>query len=93
MVAVGDTVTTAPLIEPGFQRYVFAPDAVSVVLPPVQIVLLEAVAVTLGKATTLIVLVAVFVQPFTAVPVTVYVVVLDGVTTTEEPVMEPGIHK
>ena len=44
---------------------------VSVVLPPVQMVPLVVVVETVGNAFTVIVRVAVFVQPFEPVPVTV----------------------
>lgn len=69
-----------------------APDPVSVVLPPVQIDPLDAVAVTAGDAFTVMVRVAVDVQPLAAVPVTVYVVVVAGETVTGEPVSDPGIQ-
>ena len=49
---LGDTVMLAPLKEPGSQTYVFAPLAVSVVEEPLHIVLLLALAVTVGKALT-----------------------------------------
>jgi hypothetical protein len=51
----------------------------------------EALATTFGNGLTVIVLVAVLLQPLAFVPVTVYVVVVVGVTTGE-PVKLPGIH-
>ena len=54
--------------------------------------MVEEVAVTVGDAFTLTVTVAVFAQPVTAVPVTVYVVVVAGDTVTGEPGNEPGIQ-
>ena len=69
-----------------------APEALSVVLPPVQIEVLVAVAVTVGLGFTVISRVAVLVHPFAAVPVTVYVVVVAGETVTGEPLSDPGIQ-
>lgn len=68
------------------------PDAVSVAELPIQIDDEEAVAVTVGVAPTLIVIVCTLVHPFAAVPVTVYVVVDVGVTVTVPPVIDPGIQ-
>ena len=68
---VGETVTEAPVKLPGIQLYVDAPLAVKVVEFPAQIVVLEAVVVTVGNALTVMVRVAVFVQPAADVPVTV----------------------
>lgn len=70
----------------------FAPAELSVTLLPVQMDVLEALAVTVGRGSTVIVLVAVPVQPAAEVPVTVYVVVTVGVTTTGLPDMDPGIQ-
>lgn len=64
----------------------------SVVLLPAQIVVDDAVAVTVGFGFTVITMVAVFEQPGAFVPVTVYVVVLAGVTVTVEPLSDPGIQ-
>jgi len=58
------------------QEYVVAPLAVKIVVTPGQIVGLFTVIV--GIALTVIVATAVFVQPTTDVPVTVYVVVTLG---------------
>lgn len=57
-----------------------------------QIDELEAVAVTVGVGFTVMVCVAVFVQPFALDPVTVYVVVDVGVTVIDVPVKLPGIQ-
>lgn len=69
-----------------------APVAVKVELPPTQIVGLPAVAVTVGDGFTVTATVCTAVQPFAAVPVIVYVVVVAGVTVTGEPVNDPGIQ-
>jgi hypothetical protein len=55
-------------------------------------VVLDAVAVTVGVVLTVTSCVDVLVQPFAAVPVTVYVVVVVGETVTGEPDSDPGIH-
>lgn len=55
-------------------------------------VVLEAVAVTVGAVFTVIVRVPVPVHPLAAVPVTVYVVVAVGETVTGEPDNDPGIQ-
>lgn len=67
----GETVTVVPVSDPGIQVYVVAPEAVSVVLLPEQIVALDGEMVTVGVGFTVIVRVAVFTQPFALVPVTV----------------------
>lgn len=64
----------------------------SVVELPEQIVVVADEAVTVGDAFTVILRVAVPVQPFAAVPVTVYVVVDAGETVTGDPVNDPGIQ-
>lgn len=71
VVEVGETVTEVPVSAPGFQVYVVAPVAVSVVLLPEQIVVLDAVVVTVGVGFTVMVRVAVLVHPLAPVPVTV----------------------
>ena len=91
VVAVGETVTGLPDNAPGFQVYDVAPDAVSVVELPAQIVVLDAVVVTVGVGLTVMSCVAVEEQPVD-VPVTVYVVVVVGETVTEVPVSAPGFH-
>ncbi len=75
---VGDTVQAA-VEGPPVQTYVEAPLAVKVAEAPVQIVLVPEID-TVGNALTVTNCEAVFVQPFAAVPVTVYVVFVDGDT-------------
>ena len=84
VVDAGVTVADAVEIFPGIQLYVEAPLAVSVVEDPAQIEFVP-VAVTVGSAFTVTVIVAVFVHPAAEVPVTVYVVVEAGVTLKVEP--------
>jgi hypothetical protein len=60
---------------PPDHTYVDAPTPVSVALVPEQTAAALLVAVTVGNALTVIVFVAVFIQPFASVPVTVYVAV------------------
>lgn len=69
------------------------PEAVSVAELPSHIDGLAVDAVTVGCAPTFTVTVCELVQPFAAVPVTVYVVVTAGVTVTFDPVSDPGIHE
>jgi hypothetical protein len=71
VVVVGETVTEVPVKEPGIQLYVVAPEAVSVVELPEQIVVFDAVVVTVGVLLTVISCVVVLVHPLAAVPVTV----------------------
>ena len=52
MVVVGDTVTVAPVNDPGIQVYVVAPVAVIDVELPEQIVALVVVVATVGGAVT-----------------------------------------
>lgn len=92
VVDVGETVTELPVNDPGIHEYVVAPEAVIEVELPEQIVVLDAVVVTVGVGFTVIKRVAVAVHPLAAVPVTVYVVVVVGETVTGEPVREPGIQ-
>ena len=92
VVDAGVTTTDVPLSEPGIQVYDVVPLPVSVVLPPGQIEVLDAVAVTVGCEPTVIVIVFVPVHPFAAVPFTVYVVVEAGVTTTGDPESDPGFQ-
>lgn len=54
MVDVGVTVTGDPERDPGIQAYVEAPVAVNVVELPLQSVVLDAVAATVGFALTVI---------------------------------------
>jgi divalent metal cation (Fe/Co/Zn/Cd) transporter len=72
--------------------YDVAPLAVSAVLLPTQTEVFDAVVVTVGVGFTVTVNTEVFVQPFAAVPVTVYVVAVVGDTVTEAPVKLPGIQ-
>ena len=79
----------------GLHEYVFAPVAVSVAFCPVQIVIFgETVNTGIGFIVT--VTCAVDVHP-DASPVTVYVVVEDGLAVTLEPVVElklvEGLHE
>lgn len=76
---------------PGIHVYVAAPEPVSEVLPPLQIVASVAVAVTVGGAPTTTVTCAVLEQP-ADVPVIVYVVVEPGVTVCVAPFRLPGIQ-
>ena len=85
----GDTFTEVPLSAPGFQVYVAAPVPVSVVDVPAHMVDDVTVVPTVGNELTVIVLVAVFVQPVDVfVPVTVYV--FASVTIIEAPDSAPG---
>ena len=71
VVVVGETVTGEPVSDPGIHVYVVAPFAVMVAELPSQMVVVEVVVVTVGVVFTVMVRVAVPVQPFAAVPVTV----------------------
>ena len=73
--------------------YVAAPAAVRVVLLPIQIEGLAAVAVTVGGGPTITVTVEVPTQPAALVPVKVYVVVVNGVTVQGEPTCAPGFQR
>ena len=94
-------VTSEPVVAlrpvAGDQLYVNAPDACIVVDEPVQTLALPGTAVTVGIPFTAIARVAVAEQPAALVPVTVYVVVTDGVTVTGEPVVADspvaGLHE
>jgi hypothetical protein len=89
VVVDGFAVTLAPVeaLNPvlGDHEYVFAPLAVNVVFAPLQI--LGEFTARVGKGKTVTILVIVFVQPFTAVPVIVYVVVVVGFAVTLAPVV------
>lgn len=90
VVEAGLAVTLEPVEllreEDGVQVYVDAPLAVNATGEPLQIdVLGETVTLTVVTVT---VACAVDVQPFASVPVTVYVVVEDGLAVTDEPVDE-----
>ena len=70
MVAAGETVTGVPLIDPGIQLYVVAPDADIEDKFPEQIDVVEQDAETVGEVFTVMSCVAVPAQP-ALVPVTV----------------------
>lgn len=63
----------------------------STVLPPVQIPVVPVIE-TVGVGFTVTVTVEVAEQPLAATPVTVYVVVVDGVTVVVLPEILPGIQ-
>ena len=92
VVMVGVTTTVVPGSEPGFQVTEGAPKAVNVELPPEQMVEGAAANVKEGNAKTVTPTVACAVQPVAAKPITVYVVFMVGVITTEDPVNAPGVH-
>jgi len=85
----GITVLLAPVPNPWLQAYVLAPEAVNTLDSPSQIMTGTATADTMGKACTVTVTVAVFVQPLAAVPVTLYVVVVAGITVILVPFPNP----
>ena len=64
-----------------------APLAVNVAVCPVQIIVELDTELTTGNGFTVTVTCAVAVQPLLSVPVTVYVVVADGLAVTGEPVV------
>lgn len=68
---IGETLTGEPDKLPGIQAYVVAPVPVKVLLLPAQIDDGLALAVTIGRALTVIVVVVVFTQPLPLVPVIV----------------------
>jgi len=70
-VVAGITVLLVPVPNPWLQAYVLAPEAVNTLDSSAQIVAGAADALTVGKAFTVTVTVAVLVQPLAAVPVTV----------------------
>src|SRR5258708_4258089 len=99
VVAFGFAVTFAPIVElkpvAGVQLYVVAPFAVSVaVCCPAQ--MLALLTEIVGVETTVTVDVAVFLQLFVFVPVTVYTVVVFGFAVTMLPFAElklpEGLH-
>ena len=80
-----------PLETPPLQVYDAAPLPLSVTLLPLQIFAEgDALAPTTGCGFTVTVIVEVPVQPFTSVPVTVYVAVEGG--TKEIPSITPPLH-
>ena len=62
MLAPGETIIGLPVVNPGFHVYDNAPEAVSVEVPPTQIPVGFAVAVTLGRGLTVKEIVVVFIQ-------------------------------
>ena len=78
VVAFGETVI-ADVVAPVLQMYDEAPEAVNVVLSPIQIILSPSITIV-GNGFTFTVKLVVVVQPFVSVAVTVYVVVTAGVT-------------
>ena len=91
MVDAGDTVTLEPLKLPGFQVKLPAPVALKVLVLPAQIVAGLAAGTTVGVGFTNKVTNACEVH-VPAVPVTVYVVELFGLTVTVDPLKLPGFH-
>lgn len=89
MVAVGQTLTVVPVRLPGIHVYVEAPVAVRFVHCPGQIEPGEALAETEGLGLTVTVATADAVDPVGVVPVTVYAVVIVGLTVILEP--EPPV--
>jgi hypothetical protein len=89
VVVLGVTVLLAPLPNPPDQLYVFAPLAVITEVCPLHIAAGLAVAVTVGNGFTVTLTAAVPVHPAVLVPVTVYVVVVLGVTVLLAPLPNP----
>ena len=83
MVPEGETVIAELLPRLSDHAYTLAPEAVSVVLVPLQIVVIPLMEAT-GSAFTVTVELSVSVQPFVLVIVTVYVVVAEGETVIAE---------
>ena len=81
----------APVNDPGVHVYEEKPLAVNVAFEPGQIELEEPVTPKIGFV---IIMIRVFVllHPNAFVPVTVYVILLTGETTTEFPIKPPGFH-
>jgi hypothetical protein len=71
VVVVGLTTTLLPVSAPGFHVYDVAPLEVSVELPPIQMAVGDALAVTVGFGVTTCVKVIVLVQPSALVAVNV----------------------
>jgi hypothetical protein len=90
VVTVGVTTSDA-VIAPVLHEYVLAPTAVKVAECPTQTALDDFVTVSVGKALTVKLIVSVLTHPFTSVPVTVYIVVMVGLSINdaeEEPVFQ-----
>jgi hypothetical protein len=79
-------------VPPGFQVYVDAPLAFKVAELPAQIFVADGETDKVGKEFTVILTVCVLLQLNEFVPLTVYVVVTVGETTTLLPVKAPGFH-
>ena len=96
VVVFGEAFTVDPVaglrVEAGLQTYCDAPDAVRIVEPPGHIISAEAETLTFKKLLTVTVIICDEVHPASEVPVTVYVVVEDGVTITGLPDILPGIQ-
>ena len=86
MVTVG-LIEIEELLEPVFQLYVAAPLAVKTAVLPLQNKVLLETAVTLGEGLTVMVQMAVSVQPSILIPVIVYVLVTVGLTKAVIPEM------
>jgi hypothetical protein len=78
----GLTVNVCAVDPPGCQEYVVAPDTLSVVVAPEQIVLDDAVTVSEGTGFTVTATVEELIHPLLSVPLTVYVREEAGVTVT-----------
>jgi hypothetical protein len=76
--------------DPVFQLYESAPEAVNIADRPTHITVED--AVTIGIGFTTMVPEPVFTQPYTEVPVTLYVVVVDG-DCVMPAVVAPVFHK
>ena len=92
MLTVGVTTTVNPTIGPGVQVYDVPPVADKDVVPPLQMVGEVADGVIVGFGLTVIVVVFIVVHPVAFAPVTVYCVVIVGLTTTLLPDKAPGIQ-
>ena len=92
VVIAGDADTVAPeeISKPdvGDQLYVSAPVAVITTEPPAQTASCEGVTLMTGAVRTVIAELADAVQPFTSVPVTVYVIEEEGLAVTDVPIDE-----
>ena len=89
---VGLTVTTDPVIAPGFHVYVEAPFPVKVADDPAHITVGDADAETVGVGFTFKFNVAVRTHPAALAPVIVHITVAVGLTTTFVPVIAPGFQ-
>lgn len=91
VVTVGLTVTGVPIKEPGIHVYDEAPIAESVEVFPGQTLGGAPIALIVGFEFTVIEIVFEFEHPL-LVPVTVYMVLMVGLTATLDPVKAPGFH-